>query len=117
LTACIGTTLKLEFQLAYSIESSGGECADGLVVQIEHGDEVWNSVTPSPGYDDTLADPQHVNAGQMAFCGLERDWALHTVTLEDADMTAGFRLRFYLESDSGYPWSGPAIDNIAIVAQ
>jgi len=118
LTLCVGTPVYLIAKLAYSIETSGSDCSDGAMIQFNQasnpGDNSWSVVTPTPGYSGQLLNPKAVPAGTQAFCGLEVGWAVHSVLVDDSFKLAAFRVRFYYESDSGYPWNGLYVDDVRL---
>ncbi len=114
LSACVGSTIYLAYGVAVSNESDSGDCRDGLVVELGDGGGTYNPVTPTPGYDGQLLSPKNLSSGQRVYCGLEHDWTDAYVAIGDAYKTASFQVRFYFESDDGYPWDDTYIDDVRV---
>ncbi len=116
ISPCAGTVVYLVFDLAHSYQKLGGTCADGLVVQIDTGGGVWEAVTPSPGYTSTLDNPKNLPAGQSAFCGSQQPWNRYSWEIGESYKTVDFRVRFYMESDSGGAAYGAFVDDLSLSA-
>jgi len=109
LTACAGQTVYLDFRVAYSIEDSSGGCRDGGFVAVHDG-STW--VLADGSYDHACAGCHHLG-GETAWCGYEVDW--HDVSVDvSAHMHSAFRVRFVIEYDDGYPWSGLFVDDVRL---
>ncbi len=124
LGVCDSTPLEVTFRLKYSIEKVDSQCDDALVVQFNTevspgpGDATWQTVTPTPGYSSTVGGNIHyLTGGQGAFCGLSVPWQEYRVNIDSQFVSDFFRVRFYLEANAGYPWSGPFLDYVRFSVQ
>ncbi|MBI5490451.1 MAG: hypothetical protein HY905_24160 [Deltaproteobacteria bacterium] len=114
LSSCAGRTLRLEFLVAYSIETGAGtECADGGFVQVNDADSpggLW--VTVPADYRYPCVGCHHL-AGERAWCWFESDWRTYET---DVSAYAGpsFQVRFALEYDGAYPWLGLYVDDVRL---
>jgi hypothetical protein len=118
LTAYVGTSVCLQFDLAYDFVVMYGECSDGCVVQVNDTDDPsgdnWVTVTPDGGYPYPMPTSHHLPANQPAFCGTA-EWASYTVPIGDALKKAAFRVRFYMDNGEVVSHFGAYVDNVRLV--
>jgi hypothetical protein len=109
LSACAGMTIYLEFQVAYSLEVVGSSCHDGGFVAVNDGSG-WSLVDGD--YDHPCSGCHHLS-GENAWCQLNRDWFDVSIDVSSY-MTSSFQVRFAVEYDDGYPWSGLFVDDVRL---
>lgn len=115
LSPCAGETVTLEFDVAYSLEDGPSGCRDGGFVQVNGADTAdSNWVLVNGGYDAICPRCSHLT-GESAWCGFHRDW--RTVSIDVSSyLRAAFQVRFVVEYDDGYPWTGLYVDNVRLTS-
>ncbi|MFK8011901.1 MAG: choice-of-anchor B family protein [Marinicellaceae bacterium] len=107
-----GKSSQLSFWTAYEIEPRW----DGGVVEITNDEKLWNSVTLTPGYNDTFNDSTDAcgyEENEPAFSGTNLNWTQHSMDLSSYQ-GQDIRIRWSYSTDGFENGEGWFLDDILV---
>jgi hypothetical protein len=125
LSMCSGESVKLQFYSWHDFwtgNASSKTWFDGGLVEISTDGTSWSAVTPSPGYDGTIAINPFISSSecvssnnfhvhnQPGFVGSKPTWEQVSIPLPANMVTSTFQVRFAYASGVSFANSDPEVD-------